>query len=59
MLSGIGPADHLKHHHIPVQVDLPVGYNMQSHVGLGELIFTVKDQVSFSSIILQSKAQKA
>jgi hypothetical protein len=42
MLSGIGPADHLKYHGIPVKVDLPVGYGMQSHVGVGELIFTVE-----------------
>ena len=45
MLSGIGPADHLKYHQIPVTVDLPVGYNMQSHVGVGELVFTVKEKV--------------
>lgn len=42
MLSGIGPGDHLKYHGIPVKVDLPVGYGMQSHVGVGEIIFTVE-----------------
>ena len=32
MLSGIGPADHLGDHGIPVKVDLPgVGQNMQDH----------------------------
>lgn len=45
MLSGIGPADHLQHLDIPVKVDLPVGYNMQSHVGVGEVIFTVEVQI--------------
>lgn len=33
MLSGIGPADHLREHDIPVQLDLPgVGRNLQDHV---------------------------
>ncbi|MEO1104294.1 MAG: GMC family oxidoreductase N-terminal domain-containing protein, partial [Pseudomonadota bacterium] len=32
MLSGIGPADHLGEHHIPIVVDLPgVGQNLQDH----------------------------
>jgi choline dehydrogenase len=32
MLSGIGPAEHLKEHGIPVKVDLPgVGSNLQDH----------------------------
>jgi choline dehydrogenase len=35
MLSGIGPADHLKDHDIPVLVDLPgVGQNLQDHMQL-------------------------
>ncbi len=32
MLSGIGPAAHLKEHGIPVVVDLPVGRNLQDHL---------------------------
>ena len=52
MLSGIGPADHLKYHNIPVVVDLPVGYNLQSHVGVGELVFTVKEKVSLGLVSL-------
>lgn len=32
MLSGIGPADHLRAHDIPVIADLPVGKNLQDHV---------------------------
>jgi choline dehydrogenase len=36
MLSGIGPADHLREHHIDVQVALPgVGANLQDHLKLG------------------------
>jgi 4-pyridoxate dehydrogenase len=32
MLSGIGPADHLRAHDVPVRADLPVGKNLQDHV---------------------------
>ncbi|MFT5685352.1 MAG: choline dehydrogenase [Myxococcota bacterium] len=32
MLSGIGPADHLKSHGIKVQADLPVGENLHDHL---------------------------
>ena len=32
MLSGIGPADHLRERDIPVVADLPVGQNLQDHV---------------------------
>ncbi|KAH8385019.1 hypothetical protein KR093_010505 [Drosophila rubida] len=41
MLSGIGLADHLAEHNIPVVSDLPVGNNMQDHVGLGGLTFVI------------------
>jgi len=33
MLSGVGPKDHLKHHHIPLIQDLPVGTNLLDHYG--------------------------
>jgi 4-pyridoxate dehydrogenase len=34
MLSGIGPADHLKEHGISPVVDLPVGRNLQDHLAV-------------------------
>ncbi|KAF6198722.1 hypothetical protein GE061_006744 [Apolygus lucorum] len=42
MLSGIGPARHLRDMRIPVHADLPVGMNLQDHIGLGGLLFTIK-----------------
>jgi hypothetical protein len=50
MLSGIGPARHLQHHGIPVKADLAVGKSLQSHVGTGEVIFTVSKKVSYDPI---------
>jgi choline dehydrogenase len=35
MRSGIGPADHLEGHGIPVHADLPVGATMSDHLGPG------------------------
>lgn len=54
MLSGIGPADHLTNHRIPVIADLPVGDNLQDHVGLGGLTFVVNEPVSFTRARFQS-----
>jgi choline dehydrogenase-like flavoprotein len=34
MLSGIGPKEHLRDLGIPLNLDLPVGKNMQSHIGI-------------------------
>ena len=54
MLSGIGPAAHLKHHGVRrVLVDNPaVGRNMQSQVGMGQLIYTVDKPVSYNPLRL-------
>ncbi|XP_050318194.1 glucose dehydrogenase [FAD, quinone]-like isoform X2 [Bactrocera neohumeralis] len=43
MLSGIGPREHLAELGIPVMRDLQVGYNLQDHVTLNGLVFTVND----------------
>lgn len=37
MLSGVGPADHLREHDIPVVADLPVGRNLQDHLMINVL----------------------
>lgn len=46
MLSGIGPAQHLQDKGIPVVQDLPVGDNMQDHVGMAGITFLVDKPVS-------------
>jgi glucose dehydrogenase (acceptor) len=45
MLSGVGPADHLKTLGIPLMADLKVGDNLQDHIALGGMVFTI-DKVS-------------
>lgn len=40
MLSGIGPAAELKKHNLQVIKDLPVGQNLQDHIGYTGLIFS-------------------
>ncbi|XP_026740797.1 glucose dehydrogenase [FAD, quinone]-like [Trichoplusia ni] len=47
MLSGVGPADHLREHGIPLIANLKVGHNLQDHVGLGGLTFVVNKPVTF------------
>uniref|UniRef100_A0A8D9AH87 Glucose dehydrogenase [FAD, quinone] n=1 Tax=Cacopsylla melanoneura TaxID=428564 RepID=A0A8D9AH87_9HEMI len=49
MLSGIGPREHLREKQIKVIKDLKVGYNLQDHVALGGLTFTVNDTVSIKT----------
>ncbi|XP_036339657.1 glucose dehydrogenase [FAD, quinone] [Rhagoletis pomonella] len=46
MLSGIGPKAHLEKHGIRVLQDLPVGENLQDHVGMGGLSFLVDKPVA-------------
>lgn len=46
MLSGLGPRKHLEKHGIRVLQDLPVGENMQDHVGMGGLTFLVDKPVA-------------
>ncbi|ODN03622.1 Glucose dehydrogenase [FAD, quinone] [Orchesella cincta] len=42
MLSGIGPAEHLNNLGIPVLADLPVGENLQDHLGVYLSYFTLE-----------------
>lgn len=46
MLSGVGPKADLEKHKIPVVQNLPVGHNLQDHVGLGGLTFVIDKPVS-------------
>ncbi|KAJ9576432.1 hypothetical protein L9F63_006645 [Diploptera punctata] len=46
MLSGIGPREHLHELGIPVLQDSNVGYNLQDHIALGNLFFTVNDSIT-------------
>ncbi len=42
MLSGVGPADHLKEKDIPLILDQPnVGENLHDHVGLIGMVFLI------------------
>ena len=41
MLSGVGPAAHLRSLSIPVVADLPVGDNLQDHVALAGMVFQI------------------
>lgn len=43
MLSGVGPKSNLEEHNITVLKDLKVGYNLQDHVTLNGLVFSVND----------------
>ena len=55
MLSGIGPQEHLRHVGIPVLKNLPVGNNLQDHVGIAGLTFLIDKPVS----IVQDRLQAA
>lgn len=42
MLSGVGPAEHLNSLGIPVLSNLRVGDNLQDHIALGGMVFTLQ-----------------
>ncbi|XP_062553777.1 glucose dehydrogenase [FAD, quinone] [Armigeres subalbatus] len=46
MLSGIGPREHLQEVGVPVVKDLRVGFNLQDHMTLPGLVFTVNQPVT-------------
>ncbi|XP_065223331.1 glucose dehydrogenase [FAD, quinone]-like [Planococcus citri] len=46
MLSGIGPRDHLRFFNIPLVSDLKVGFNLQDHIFLLNLLARVTDKPS-------------
>ncbi|KAK8771315.1 hypothetical protein V5799_025442 [Amblyomma americanum] len=46
MLSGVGPRLHLESLGIPVISDLPVGENLQDHIGGAGISFMINDSVS-------------
>lgn len=45
MLSGIGPENQLTELPIPFISSLDVGKNLQDHIGLGGLMFSIKEKV--------------
>lgn len=49
MLSGVGPANHLSEFNIPVLSDLPVGANLQDHVGLGGMTFIINEPITVTT----------
>lgn len=51
MLSGIGPKQHLEKFDITVMKDMPgVGENLQDHVTIGGMMFTINQNVGMNSV---------
>lgn len=50
MLSGIGPADHLKDHDIAPVVELPVGDNLQDHIAV-QVAYTRPEASPFRKVM--------
>ncbi|ERL85684.1 hypothetical protein D910_03100 [Dendroctonus ponderosae] len=46
MLSGVGPADHLKQHGIELLKDLAVGHNLQDHTTIDGVVFALSNQTA-------------
>ena len=46
MLSGIGPGEHLAEHGIPVIRNLSVGHNLQDHLIVGGITFSLNEEIS-------------
>ncbi|CAH1402167.1 unnamed protein product [Nezara viridula] len=52
MLSGIGPADHLQNIGIPLVADLPVGYNLQEHLGTAvSFLINTTDSITIPKLL--------
>lgn len=56
MLSGVGPAEHLREHGVPVVRDLPVGFNLQDHMSLPAFVFTDRKRRPAEEIAAESRA---
>lgn len=54
MLSGVGPRDILETYNIPVIADLPVGQNLQNHLGIN--LFFVLDKIVNARILTWATA---
>ncbi|XP_055604865.1 glucose dehydrogenase [FAD, quinone]-like [Uranotaenia lowii] len=54
MLSGVGPKEHLREMGIPVIQDLRVGFNLQDHVTVTGLVFTVNQSITIRDKDLSS-----
>lgn len=56
MLSGVGPAQHLRDHGVRVVRDLPVGFNLQDHMSLPAFVFTDRKRRPAEEIAAESRA---
>ncbi|XP_060849754.1 glucose dehydrogenase [FAD, quinone]-like [Rhopalosiphum padi] len=55
MISGIGPADHLKEMSVDVVADLPVGLNYQDHVAFFGLVLSDRKDRPIADIVAESQ----